>query len=37
MGASHQVLVHLAKQLHRRKSLEIEQLKTRMTSGGHVY
>ena len=36
IGASHQVSVHLAKQLQRR-FLEIDQLKTRMVCGGHVY
>jgi hypothetical protein len=36
IGASHQIPVHLAKQLQRR-FLEIDQLKTRMVSGGHVY
>ena len=37
IGASHQVWVHLAKQLQRRRFLEINQLKTRMVCGGHVY
>jgi hypothetical protein len=37
IGASHQVSVHLAKQLQRRKSLEIDQSETRMACGGHVY
>ena len=35
--ASHQVSVHLAKQLQRRRFLEIDQLKTRMACGDHVY
>ena len=37
IGASHQVSVHLAKQLQRRRSLEIDQSETRMACGGHVY
>jgi hypothetical protein len=37
IGASHQVLVHLAKQLKRKRYLEIEQSETRMACGGHVY
>jgi hypothetical protein len=36
IGASHQVSVHLAKQLQRR-FLEIDQSETRMACGGHVY
>jgi hypothetical protein len=36
IGASHQVSVHLAKQLQRR-ILEIDQSETRMAYGGHVY
>ena len=36
IGASHQVSVHLAKQLHRR-FLEIDKSETRMACGGHVY
>jgi hypothetical protein len=28
---------HLAKQLQRRRYLEIDQLETRMACGGHVY
>jgi hypothetical protein len=36
IGASHQVSVHLAKQLQRR-FLEIDQPETRMVCGGHVY
>jgi len=36
IGASHQVLVHLAKQLQRR-FLKIEPSETRMACGGHVY
>jgi hypothetical protein len=37
IGASHQVPVRLAKQLHRRRFLEIDQSETRMACGGHVY
>ena len=37
IGASHQVSVHLAKQLQRKRSLEIDQSETRMDCGGHVY
>jgi hypothetical protein len=37
IGASHQVSVHLFKQLQRRRFLEIDQLKIRMACGGHVY
>ena len=37
IGASHQVSVHLAKQLQRRRFLEIDQSETRMACGGHVY
>jgi hypothetical protein len=37
IGASHQVLVHLAKQLQRRRFLEIDKSETRMACGGHVY
>ena len=35
--ASHQVSVHLVKQLQRRRILEIDQSETRMACGGHVY
>jgi hypothetical protein len=35
IGASHQVSVHLAKQLQRR-FLEIDQPETRIACGGHV-
>ena len=35
IGASHQVSVHLAKQLHRRRFLEIDQSDTRIACGGH--
>jgi hypothetical protein len=35
--ASHQVSVHLAKQLQRIRFLEIDQSETRMACGGHVY
>ena len=34
---SHQVSVHLAKQLQRKRFLEIDQSETRMACGGHVY
>ena len=37
IGASHQVSVHLAKQLQRRRFLEIDQSEPRMACGGHVY
>ena len=37
IGASHQVSVHLAKQLQRKRFLEIDQSDTRMACGGHVY
>jgi hypothetical protein len=37
IGASHQVLVHLAKQLQRRRFLEIDQSETRMACGDLVY
>jgi hypothetical protein len=37
IDASHQVSVYLAKQLQRRRFLEIEQSETRMACGGHVY
>jgi hypothetical protein len=37
IGASHQVSVHLAKQLQRKRFLEIDQSETRMACGGHVY
>jgi len=36
IGASHQVSVHLAKQLQRRRFLEINQSETRMAYGGHI-
>jgi hypothetical protein len=36
IGASHQVSVHLAKQLQRR-FFEIDQSDTRMACGGHVF
>jgi hypothetical protein len=36
IGASHQVSVHLAKQLQRRRFLEIYQPETRIACGGHV-
>jgi hypothetical protein len=37
IGASHQVSVHLAKQLQRKRFLEIDQSEKRMACGGHVY
>ena len=37
IGASHQVSVHLAEQLQRRRFLEIDQSETRMACGDHVY
>jgi hypothetical protein len=37
MGASHQVSVHLARQLQSKRFLEIDQSETRMACGGHVY
>ena len=37
IGASHQVSVHLAKQLQRRRLLEIDQSEIRMACGGQVY
>jgi hypothetical protein len=36
IGASHQILVHLAKQLQRRRLLEIDQAKTRIAYDSHV-
>ena len=36
IGASYQVLAHLAKQLQRRNFLEIDQPETRIACGGHV-
>ena len=36
IGASHQVSVHLAKSLQRRRFLEIDQSETRIACGGHV-
>jgi hypothetical protein len=36
IGTSHQVSVHLAKQLQRRRFLEIDQPETRIACGGHV-
>jgi hypothetical protein len=36
IGASHQVSVHLSKQLQRKRFLEIDQSETRMDCGGHV-
>jgi hypothetical protein len=36
IGASHQVLVHLAKQIQRRRFLEINQPETRIAYGSHV-
>jgi hypothetical protein len=37
IGASHQLSIHLAKQLQRRGFLEIDQSETRMACGGHIY
>jgi hypothetical protein len=37
MDATHHVSVHLAKQLQRRRFLEIDQSEIRMACGGHVY
>jgi hypothetical protein len=37
IGASHQVSVHLAEQLQRRRFLEINQSETRTACGGQVY
>ena len=37
MEATHHVSVHLAKQLQRRRFLEIDQSEIRMACGGHVY
>jgi hypothetical protein len=36
IGAFHQVSVHLAKRLQRRRFFEIDLSETRMASGGHV-
>jgi hypothetical protein len=36
IGASHQVSVHLAKQLQRRRFLEIDQSETRMAYGANM-
>jgi hypothetical protein len=36
IGASHQVSVHLAKQLQRRRFLDIDQPETRIACGSHV-
>jgi hypothetical protein len=37
IGASHQVLVYLAKQFQRKRFSEIDQSETRMACGGYVY
>jgi hypothetical protein len=37
IGASHQISVHLDKQLQRRRFFEIDQSEKRMACGGHVY
>jgi hypothetical protein len=37
IDASYQVSAHLAKQLQRRRFLEIDQSETRIACGGHVY
>jgi hypothetical protein len=36
LGASHHVLVHLAKQFQKRRFLEINQPETRIGYGSHV-
>jgi hypothetical protein len=36
LGASHKILVHLAKQLQRRRFLEIDQPETRIVYDGHI-
>jgi hypothetical protein len=36
IDASYQVSVHLAKQFHQRRFLEIDQSETRTACGGHV-
>jgi hypothetical protein len=36
IDASYQVSVHLAKQFHRRRFLEINHSETRIAYGGHV-
>ena len=36
IGASQQISVHLAKQFHQRRSLEIDQPETRIAYGSHV-
>jgi hypothetical protein len=36
IGASHQILVHLTKQLQRRIFIEIDQPETRIAYGSHV-
>ena len=36
VGASYQILVHLAKQFQRRRFLEIDQLETSIAYGDHV-
>jgi hypothetical protein len=36
IGASNQVAVHLAKQLQRRRIVEINQSETRIACGGHA-
>ena len=36
IGASHQILVHLAKQFQRRRFLQIDQPETRIAYGSHV-
>ena len=37
IGASHQILVHLAKQFQRRRLLEINQSETKIACGGHIF
>jgi hypothetical protein len=36
IGASHQILVHLAKQFQRKRFLEINKSETIIACGGHV-
>jgi hypothetical protein len=36
IGASHQILINLAKQFQRRRFLEIDQSETKIACGSHV-
>ena len=36
IGASHQILIHLAQQLQRKRFLEIDQPETRIAYGSHA-